>query len=318
MRTAPTAADLDRFLALLDGERWEELADMLADDVELADELTATWLRGRDAVAAYLRASTGVVTAIASTASDVASRVIGDATDLHTFELRQRYRLDGQERRERFTGCAIFRHGDGRARLVLLQLGQAGTTTRADEVTVEPGAGPARSVGTSVRQAREAAGLSLRALGEAAGLSASYLSQVERSRAELSVAGLTRIASAVGMPVAELLGDDAGGTVAVGRSTLRLPELGLTVQVAHAPAGARLEAGVIELLPDAPAHEPHDLTGERFVYVLDGVLAVLGPRATLVRSGEGVHLRGGAHRLAAHGRRPVRFLSTHLPGDASR
>ncbi|CAA9531344.1 MAG: hypothetical protein AVDCRST_MAG79-947 [uncultured Thermoleophilia bacterium] len=317
MKAAPTADDLHRFLGLLDGENWEELAAMLTDDVELADELTATWLRGRDAVSAYLRASTGVVTEIVSTPSDLASRRLGDGTDLHTFHLRQRYLLDGQERRERLTGCAVFTHVDGRPRLALFQLGQSGVRTVSDGASERTRTGAETSVGSRVRRAREAAGFSLRALAERTGLSASSLSQVERSQADVSVAALTRIARAVGAGVGDLIGEDGAGAVGVGRSTFGLPEFGMSIEVCHAPVGARLEAGMVELHPDAPAYEPRDTSGERVVYVVDGALAILGVRPAVLHRGEAAHLRGGGYGLAAHGRRTVRFMSTHLPTEAA-
>ena len=80
---------LARLLELLDSEDWERVAGMLAEEVELADELTATWLRGRERVAAYLRAQTGVVTDIQSNASDTSARRLGGDDVLVTFKDRK-------------------------------------------------------------------------------------------------------------------------------------------------------------------------------------------------------------------------------------
>jgi SnoaL-like domain len=57
MKTVLAETALRQVLDVMETEDWDRLTSLLADDVELADELTATWLRGRDRVAAYLRTS---------------------------------------------------------------------------------------------------------------------------------------------------------------------------------------------------------------------------------------------------------------------
>ena len=117
---------------VMETENRDELTALLADDVELAEnDLTATWLRGRDRVAAYLRAQTGIVTNITNTASDISPRTIGDRV-LVTFSLRQRYLLEGVTRRERLTGCAIFETDDGWPLLTLFHLGGGRLSRRAN------------------------------------------------------------------------------------------------------------------------------------------------------------------------------------------
>src|SRR5262249_44148671 len=98
-----------RVLELLDAEDWEGLVGQLSEDVELADELTSTWLRGRERVAAYLRASEGIVTEIRSVPSSIHSRALSGDEAIVTFDLRQRYRFDDVEHKRDLTGCAAFR-----------------------------------------------------------------------------------------------------------------------------------------------------------------------------------------------------------------
>ena len=200
MTIAMAETALARLLQLMDKEDWEQLVGMLADEVELADELTATWLRGRDRVAAYLRAQTGVVTDIHSNASDTAARRLGGDDVLVTFNLRQRYRLDGAERVEHTTGCAIFRNEGDQPVLTLLHLGETAHADDADGDFVQTTPDEPEAVGERIRALREATGLSLRALATASKLSASFLSQVERSQVDPSVSSLRRVAAADSAP----------------------------------------------------------------------------------------------------------------------
>lgn len=59
-------------------------------------------------------------------------------------------------------------------------------------------------LGTRLRELRERQALSLRSLAERAGVSESFVSQVERGRANPSVASLRRLAEALGASVADL------------------------------------------------------------------------------------------------------------------
>ncbi|MBD0282798.1 MAG: helix-turn-helix transcriptional regulator [Thermoleophilaceae bacterium] len=61
------------------------------------------------------------------------------------------------------------------------------------------------ALGGLLREERLAAGLSLRALSERTRVSNAYLSQLERGRHEPSVRVLAEIASALGVPLGELL-----------------------------------------------------------------------------------------------------------------
>lgn len=60
-------------------------------------------------------------------------------------------------------------------------------------------------LGTRVKQLRDVRGMSIRSLALAAGVSASFISQLERGVTDASVASLRKLASALGVPVADLL-----------------------------------------------------------------------------------------------------------------
>jgi transcriptional regulator with XRE-family HTH domain len=63
-----------------------------------------------------------------------------------------------------------------------------------------------KKLGRRIQRLREARGLSQEALAEKAGLSRGYLARVETGRHEPSLSMLDKLAKALGVPVAELLG----------------------------------------------------------------------------------------------------------------
>jgi transcriptional regulator with XRE-family HTH domain len=313
---------LRRLLDVLDGEDWEALVAMLDEDVELADELTTTWLRGRERVSAYLRASAGVVTEIESLPADVTSRALAQDEILSTFNLRQRYNLDGVEQRRYLTGCVVFRAVDGEPRLTLFHLGEAATLAADESLADAPPLADAEetspTLGERIRVQRDAKGLSLRALAAATGLSPSFLSQVERGRASASVATLERVAEALGTSPADLVSERRdSGTIRAGRrgelGSIRLHELGMMIETFPGLPNGGLESWVAELDPNAPAFTPVGGSGsERFLYVLDGTITLVGHETTVLSAGEGAHLRSADYRIAAHGGHPARYLCTQV------
>src|SRR5205823_8836881 len=65
-----------------------------------------------------------------------------------------------------------------------------------------------RAMGKRVREARERRGMSRRAVSEAADVSERYLAQLEGGEGNASVVLLRRVATALGMPLTQLLGDN--------------------------------------------------------------------------------------------------------------
>lgn len=319
--TAETA--LTGLFADLDGERWNEIAGQIEPDVELADELTGTWLRGDERVAAYLLAQRGVVTSIQSTLNGVAARVLASDLTLLTFGLTQVYLLDGEVCSEDLTGCVLFREVGGEQRLALLHLGEAGTTMPSSEANA-PTAGVVapRSLGQKIRQHRKASGVSLRALAKHAELSPSFLSQIERDQAEPSVQSLRRLTDALQVEISEILsdGDDHSGrrvTHAASRPRIALAGAGFTVHPFGTLQTGTLEATVVEIEPggvigDADRPWP----GEQFVYVICGRLDVQdGRHVSSLATDDGVMLIGERPlRLACSGALSVRFLLVQSPG----
>jgi transcriptional regulator with XRE-family HTH domain len=329
---------LDQWLEALDAEAWDVVADWLDDDAQLADELTTDWLRGRDRVGAYLRASEGIVTDIVSTPSAVKVTDLGPDAALVTFSLHQRYRLDGAPRDEHSTGCAAFVLRDDRLTLSLFHLAAVrDLADRSDDAELLPmapaddlaAASPTADpfvLGDELRRRRTDAGMSLRELADRTGLSASFLSQIERSKADLSVSSLRQVAAGLGVDVSVLLGRDADGPdspvregLAGRRARFFVGEAGVTVEGFQGFPDGRLEAYIAEPAPGTVgrATAGHD-TGEEFLYVLDGRIAVeLDERSVVLDAGDGAHVRRtAARRISASGTTPARYLVVQVDGGA--
>lgn len=76
-------------------------------------------------------------------------------------------------------------------------------------------------VGRRIAEYRELRGLTLRGLASSAGVSPSFLSQLENNRASASIASLRKIAEALGVSVADLLGTQSGHARGVVRAADR-------------------------------------------------------------------------------------------------
>lgn len=335
---------LNEWLAAMDAEAWDTVADGLDDDVQLADELTTQWLRGRDRVGAYLRASQGIVTEIVSTPSALSVSELGSDSALVTFTLHQRYLLGGEPRNEHSTGCAAFSVRGERVTLSLFHLAPVRTATEtADDlpedglpapVTVPavPDAAIAPAVvddafvlGEEIRRRRTAARLSLRELAERTGLSASFLSQIERSRADLSVSSLRQVASGLGVDVVVLLGRQRDGSLSGLREGLdgQRPRFfvraaGVTVEGFRGFDDGRLEAYIVEPASGHGGEVIAGSDGEEFLYVIGGrVEVVLEQRSVVLEAGDGAHVRPGTpHRVTSAGQAPARYLVVQSRGAA--
>src|SRR5262245_16910870 len=67
-----------QFTASLDALEVDAMVSVLADDVEGVEEISRQWLRGRDAVAGYMRELATQVGDITTSLRDVNERVWGD------------------------------------------------------------------------------------------------------------------------------------------------------------------------------------------------------------------------------------------------
>ncbi|AWN23196.1 hypothetical protein DKM44_08125 [Deinococcus irradiatisoli] len=132
-------------------------------------------------------------------------------------------------------------------------------------------------LGERIRARRRQLGLTLKAVSEASGLSIAYLSQVERQRANPTVAALSSIAQALGVKLSFFVPDETHDAVVMrrgARPALQLRELPYRV---HSLAGRgqhlQLEPLLIELQPHFTS-QPTSHLGEEFLHVLSGRLVL--------------------------------------------
>ena len=168
-------------------------------------------------------------------------------------------------------------------------------------------------LGGKVRALRHAAGLTLRDLARAAGVSQSLISQVERGLASPSMTTLRRVASALGVPVAELfLGNDEasdGETDRRGRRLvvrrherkgLRLPGTNLVYELLTPDLNRKVEFIWIEYAPgDATPPEPMSHPGEENAICIEGsVVVTIDDDEFVLTEGDSISFESGhPHRV---------------------
>jgi transcriptional regulator with XRE-family HTH domain len=164
-------------------------------------------------------------------------------------------------------------------------------------------------VGERLRALRTVRRVTLRTVAERAGLSESFLSQVERGRANASVASLTRIAGALGVGVADLFEPNgAQGRPRVlrrgSRPMLTFGTLGRKYMLTPRPL-EHLQVIVGELGPEgSTGDEPYTHgDSEELLVVLRGTVSLqLGSDVFELTAGDSIDYRSSTpHRLTNTG-----------------
>jgi transcriptional regulator with XRE-family HTH domain len=128
------------------------------------------------------------------------------------------------------------------------------------------------SLGDKLRAARRRRGLSLREASSLAGLSVSHLSAIERGARNISLAGLQRLAVALGISVSDLFGSSSGSGRLVHAGRRPVLDTGdRRVRVESLAVGAQLLEPHLYVVQSGGGSEgsyQHD--GEEMVYVLQG------------------------------------------------
>jgi len=131
----------------------------------------------------------------------------------------------------------------------------------------------AASLGERLRAARRRHGLSLREASGLAGLSVSHLSAIERGTRNISLAGLQRLAVALGISVSDLFGGSSGSgprLVLAGQRPV-LDTGDRRVRVESLAVGAQLlEPHLYVVQPGGGSEGSYHHDGEEMVYVLRG------------------------------------------------
>jgi DNA-binding transcriptional MerR regulator/quercetin dioxygenase-like cupin family protein len=131
------------------------------------------------------------------------------------------------------------------------------------------GSGP---LGEKLRAARRRRGLSLREASSLAGLSVSHLSAIERGARNISLAGLQRLAVALGISVSDLFGSSSGSGRLVHAGRRPVLDTGdRRVRVESLAVGAQLlEPHLYVVQPGGGSEGSYQHDGEEMVYVLQG------------------------------------------------
>jgi transcriptional regulator with XRE-family HTH domain len=128
------------------------------------------------------------------------------------------------------------------------------------------------SLGDKLRAARRRRGLSLREASSLAGLSVSHLSAIERGARNISLAGLQRLAVALGISVSDLFGSSSGSGRLVHAGRRPVLDTGdRRVRVESLAVGAQLlEPHLYAVQPGGGSEGSYQHDGEEMVYVLQG------------------------------------------------
>jgi DNA-binding transcriptional MerR regulator/quercetin dioxygenase-like cupin family protein len=132
---------------------------------------------------------------------------------------------------------------------------------------------PEQPLGEKLRAARHRRGLSLRDASRLAGLSVSHLSAIECGTRNASLAGLQRLAVALGIGVADLFGDEQRPPRRLVRAGQRpvLDTGDRRVRIESLSVGAQLlEPHIYLVEPGGGSQGSYHHDGEETVYVLEG------------------------------------------------
>ena len=128
------------------------------------------------------------------------------------------------------------------------------------------------SLAEKLHAARRRRGLSLREASSLAGLSVSHLSAIERGTRNISLAGLQRLAVALGISVSDLFGSSSGSGRLVHAGRRPVLDTGdPRVRVESLAVGAQLlEPHLYVVQPGGGSEGSYQHDGEEMVYVLQG------------------------------------------------
>jgi quercetin dioxygenase-like cupin family protein/DNA-binding Xre family transcriptional regulator len=178
------------------------------------------------------------------------------------------------------------------------------------------------SVGSALRQVRNARSLSLADVAEATGISASFLSLVENDRSDITIGRLVRLIDFYGISITDLLPFSARPDYPEvirpdERRSLQSPVEGIDIYLLSADTDRQMMPLEVCFKPGARLAEPGRHAGEEWLLVLDGELRlelegaearVLGPGDTAYYPAERPHLLSNASET-----KPLRVVCVDTP-----
>jgi transcriptional regulator with XRE-family HTH domain len=178
------------------------------------------------------------------------------------------------------------------------------------------------SVGSALRQVRNARSLSLADVAEATGISASFLSLVENDRSDITIGRLVRLIDFYGISITDLLPFSARPDYPEvirpdERRSLNSPVEGIDFYLLTADTDRKMMPLEVYFQPGARLAEPGRHAGEEWLLVLEGELRlelegaevrVLGPGDTAYYPAERPHLLSNASET-----KPLRVVCVDTP-----
>ncbi len=149
------------------------------------------------------------------------------------------------------------------------------------------------SVGTALRQVRNARSLSLADVAEATGISASFLSLVEKNRSDITIGRLVRLIDFYGISITDLLPFAARSEYPEvihpdERRSLVSPVEGIDIYLLTADTDRQMMPLEVHFQAGASLAEPGRHAGEEWLLVLEGELRLEleGAEARVLRRGD--------------------------------
>jgi transcriptional regulator with XRE-family HTH domain len=192
-------------------------------------------------------------------------------------------------------------------------------TARSPDGRVRTGSALGHLLGARLKALRLRKRLKLQEVGASVGLSHSFLSMVERGRADISLARLHRLADFYGVTLSELLVEELeeGRPTVIGPREGDLIERspGLTLRLL--PVGKQLGLQIVHglLAPHSPPSAPVSHDGDDFFWVLRGeVTMTYGADDYVLKKGQSIVYSARMHHYFRNDSdRPAEILSITTP-----
>jgi len=178
------------------------------------------------------------------------------------------------------------------------------------------------NIGRKIKELRNSHKMTLKDLSGQTNFSISYLSQVERGAASISVHSLNKIADVLGVELAYFLDVPASHQRCVMRSyeqsVLHMDDSDFIYnRLSHTMEGQEMEPVLVTILPhqEIAGVTPCPHVGEEFVYVLEGILTVfIGNEEYQLYPGDSMHYKSTIpHEWVNYTGKLVRILSVNTP-----
>lgn len=146
--------------------------------------------------------------------------------------------------------------------------------------------------GERLRQARLSQGLTLEAVAAETGISASYISKIERNKANLTMGYLRQLAAFYGLPLVSLMHQQENRSSAVVRKGdgATIEAGGVRLRLLRQLSEGQMEPIIGEHGPHSKSGTLYTHSGEEFKYILRGQLHYfVGDQQVLLKEGDSIY-----------------------------